>query len=479
MWPRSGGRSKVREKRRRAAAARGRGPGTREGVRGEATSWRDQADGARSARWVDGGEERGLGPAGGASPGVAGAEEQWGSLRGEEAALPGAGGLYRRRGRGGERRRGMGWLLVGSTSLVLVAALAGVVAAVVLLPAATVRLVPLTAQRTLVLTYGVRPGEGIDWVGPSRVVEVVVEGAVEGPASGSRVVPVGVARGVVRVVNPTLQAVDLPAGTLFVAASGQRYRLMADVTVPAADPFGRQAFGVADLLVEALAAGPEGNAEVGVVSGELESGLLYRNLEPISGGSLRSLRVVTEEDHVRLRAALEEALRRQVWGELEGALAEGERLVAGSLEVDAPEVEFSDPVGAESDWLVVRGRMRVRALAFSAARVHEAAQGEVLRRLSELTGPGEVLVGQSLVVSEPEVLGEDRWRVRAVGWVRLVPAEGEVEEVRKELAGKGVGEAMERLRGIGGVGAVEIELRPWWWRERLPLRAERIEVVVW
>ncbi|MCS7255250.1 MAG: baseplate J/gp47 family protein, partial [Thermomicrobium sp.] len=118
---------------------------------------------------------------------------------------------------------------------------------------------------------------------PTRTVRAVVEATVEGTVTGTKEVPDGVARGRIRIVNATLEAFSIVAGREIQGSNGIVYRVTETVYVPAADPFGSQSFGVADVPVEATVIGPEGNAEPGVVSGQLADGVLFRNIEPISG----------------------------------------------------------------------------------------------------------------------------------------------------------------------------------------------------
>ncbi|GBD21928.1 hypothetical protein HRbin28_02395 [bacterium HR28] len=380
----------------------------------------------------------------------------------------------RRRPRFNGSRRAF-WLVV-ATSLVL-AAIAALAGAVVALPSATIRIAPVIEERSLVLTYGIIAGDGVDWVAPTRAVSVVVQAEAELPASGEKQVPEGFASGKVRAVNAAIESVRIPAGTELVGTNGIRYRITTDVTVPAADPFGSQAFGVADLPVVATTPGPDGNAAVGVVSGQLGTGLLYRNVEPISGGTMRTVHFVTEEDLARLRAAVEQSLARQVPEELHAALQEGEVLVDGTIQSAPPVVEFSHQVNAETERVSARGSMRVSAFAYNPATVHQAAQEEAARRLAQATSPDDVILGNTLTFGEPESLGSNRWRVRATAKIRIVPSERELETVRNELTGKSVEDAIARIRAIPGVAAVSIELRPSWWPSRMPDRSSRIEVV--
>ncbi|MCS7050293.1 MAG: baseplate J/gp47 family protein [Thermomicrobium sp.] len=371
--------------------------------------------------------------------------------------------------------RSIRWVLRICAALLATASI--VLAAAVTVPSATVHITPIVRERKLSLTYGIAEGN-VDWTVPTRRVTTVVRVEAERDATGEKQVPDGFASGVVRFVNAATEAAAIPAGTELSGANSVRYRLTTDIVVPAADPFGTQAFGVAEAPVVATVPGPVGNAEVGTVSGRLATQILYRNVAAITGGTVRTVRFVTKADLEALREDVERALRERIRSALQGALREGEVLIDDSIRLGSLDVEFSQPENAESDRVVARGTLTVSALTYAPEAVHRAAQEEAARRLARSTQGDEVFLGNTLRFGEPEAIGANTWRVEATAQVRVVPPETELRAVREEIAGEGVGEALARLRSIPGVAAVQIQVWPSWWPARLPDRASRIQVVV-
>jgi len=385
----------------------------------------------------------------------------------------------RSRGRrmvGSSTRSRLTWAFAG---LLLVAALVAVVALTAAwVPAATIRITPAIEQREVTMTYALEPSSAVDWVAPSRLVSVPIEVRAERATTGEKQVPDGTASGRVRFVNASLQPVRVSAGTRLIGTNGIAYRVAEDVIVPAADPFGSQAFGVADGLVVADVPGPEGNAVIGTVTGQLGEGVLYRNIEPLTGGSLRTVRFVTDDDMASLRKQLEQSLAERVGSVFQAALLPGELSVEGTLRTGTPEIQIDQKVGDERENVTGTGKLVVSARVYDAAAVHRAAQEEAAKRLAQATGINVVLIGNTLTFGDPEAIDANRWRVRASAQVRLVPASADLERLRREVAGHSLDQARRKAQAIAGVADVEIEIRPSWWPKLLPDRVSRIEVVV-
>ncbi|MCX2726173.1 hypothetical protein OO015_01480 [Thermomicrobium sp. 4228-Ro] len=361
---------------------------------------------------------------------------------------------------------------------ILLAIMLGAIGAALAIPRATVTITPAIEERRLSLVYSPLSTEGVDWVAPTRTVRAVVEATVEGVATGTKQVPDGVARGRIRIVNATLDPFSIVAGREIRANNGIVYRVTETVYVPAADPFGSQSFGVADAPVEATMVGPEGNAEPGVVSGQLADGVLFRNIEPISGGTTRPVHFVTSDDLARLRAEVEHALQERVASVLTDTLAESETIVEGTVRTSTPVVDFSHEINTETDRITAHGRMVVEAVAYDAAAMHRQAQEEAARRLAQSTEMDVVILGNTLTFGEPQQVAPYRWRVDVSAQVRVVPIERELQELREKIAGESVARAVTEARKVAGVAGVVIDIQPHWWPDRLPDRVSRIEVVV-
>ncbi|HEX8231074.1 MAG TPA: hypothetical protein VF826_17435 [Chloroflexia bacterium] len=115
------------------------------------------------------------------------------------------------------------------------------------------------------------------------------------PATGSREIPKGRSRGTIIFTNSTPYPVTVPAGTTFTAANGVIVQVTQGGVVPATIFTPGATVSSLELEVEATVDGPAGN----VAARELQStykGLTYINPNPVVGGTLETLKVVTQQD---------------------------------------------------------------------------------------------------------------------------------------------------------------------------------------
>jgi hypothetical protein len=161
-------------------------------------------------------------------------------------------------------------------------------------------------------------------VSPEALVEVAAPCALElpVPATGLVELPEGYATGRVRFISLDSAGVTFPGGTVVWQKSGVAYRLAGAVTVPG---FGT-APGVAEGRVVADTAGPAGNAP-GFGSFLLPPAIRVQSLSPLSGGTTRSVRVITASDLAVVKQALLEKLDRKSGEALDRVVPPGYRLL--------------------------------------------------------------------------------------------------------------------------------------------------------
>jgi hypothetical protein len=369
-----------------------------------------------------------------------------------------------------------------ATCVLLLATAMGAILVLLLAPRATVVLVPETRSLSLVLTYGVLGGEReprLDLAFPPREIERRISVDLVAPASGERFEPDGTATGQVDVINPYPRPVTFPAGTALVGENGIAYVTMEEVTVPAADPFGSLSFGTARVSVKASVPGPDGNADPGAVTGQLDSGVFYRNLEAISGGTLRRISLVTESDIEALQQRARTELMALVEPAVHESLEPGEQLLAGSLEIGEPTFAFSHQPGDAAEQVRVHAALTVRGRAYDPALVHQQAKDEAGRRLARLAGPHEVVLGNTLVISEPHLIGSSglAWRLTARGQARRLLTEEQLARARQVVLGKSLTDAEAAISQLEGVAAARVTLQPDWLPRRMPAFASQIEVI--
>src|SRR5690606_21764332 len=136
---------------------------------------------------------------------------------------------------------------------------------------------------------------------PGRRLSVTVSWQAEVQTTGGVDVPDAPARGTVVFVNRQDSPVTVPAGTRVSTSAGARQLFQ---TVEATEVPGVRG-ATAEAQVVAITPGPEGNVGANLINrvvGALAVQLDVRNLDPLSGGGVRRVAAVAEEDRERLRS---------------------------------------------------------------------------------------------------------------------------------------------------------------------------------
>ncbi|MCS7352056.1 MAG: hypothetical protein RMM10_11150 [Anaerolineae bacterium] len=314
---------------------------------------------------------------------------------------------------------------------------------------------------------------------PAYPVAVVVEGRAETRATGRQEQPRGYAEGQVVLVNQTARPVEVPAGTIVRAASGNlavRFVISPSVTVPAG--FG----GTAIAQVRALEPGPAGNVgpnQINLVEGPLAFSLRVSNPEPLTGGKLETVPVVAAADRERVREALIAQLRQQGYAQLQAGLDPQDCVLPQTLRVEPLLEGYDRLVGEPAEAL--RAEMRARVVGYKVLRSDIGAMA--LIALARQVPPGYELAAEGFAFTGCEDLeatvetdeeGQPRIRLNVQAQGKAIPRLS-IARIRKELRGQSVGGALQRLQALPLAQPPEIRVSPagWPW---LPLLESRIRV---
>jgi hypothetical protein len=384
---------------------------------------------------------------------------------------------------------GLGALLCGIVALTL----ALLVVLYLLVPNATVTLTARTG--TVTAKFNVVVGE-IDpnspqgqptqerIVVPAKRITVPVSASATRPATGARLEPDGTATGSVVLTNPSTEPVTVAKGTELAAGDGRNYVTLEAVTVGAADPFASAAFGAATVQVVAEIKGSGGNADVGAVKGQLQSGVYYTNKSAaISGGTDRRIPTIAKQDLAAAQAAAEDAARTKGLAAIAGAAPAGSAIMHDTAGVGNFAVEFNAKEGADGDSVTATVTAQGTALTWNQADVQARAQAEAERRLNALAAPGEPIMPGSMQLGTPQVAsdvpGTLIYAMTGTASTRAAIG-GDTERARlaDELARKSDGAARDILAGVPGVSNYTIEYHTDPFPRRMPWLASHITVRV-
>jgi hypothetical protein len=412
-----------------------------------------------------------------------------------------------RRFRYGGRVRSASWsrFLTALAALLVVVLVAGSAYAYMYLPEGTVSVTPLNESlngiqiEISVMTGassqpGGKAGAGADGQAPTTGVQTArslnaetmsttlqEEGAR--PAGGSRQVPRGKGQGSMRFTNRTGNPVSVPSGAQFKASNGVVVQTTQAGTVPAT-VFG-QSFGTLDLPIAATVEGPNGNVAAGQIAGVYGGTLNYANLAALQGGTLETVKVVTQADIDALVADL----RARVEGRKAGAMLDmtpaGHQLITQTIELTGSQFQADHKADQDGDAVSARLTATVQAKVYKVSELRDAITqsltDSVQTSIPQAAGP--ILDLGSVEYSSPALKTVEPGRVVytsvASGRVTFALTPELARQVSDLVRGKQINEARQLIIQTYGtyISPDSIEARVLWLTlDNLPNNPDRITV---
>ncbi|HEX5165771.1 MAG TPA: baseplate J/gp47 family protein, partial [Thermomicrobiales bacterium] len=375
------------------------------------------------------------------------------------------------------RLRPFAWI-----SLLLTVALVGAMLVMFLLPAATIAVTPVESQVSASLTYGVAlPGTNWDIPIQPVTLSTTLTFSATSPTTGERFEPDASAHGSLMLTNASTGEVLVPAGTIMATETGIQFATVADVTVPAADPYGSLTIGSATVEVTATAPGPDSNVAAETVFGQLDSGIYFLNRDPIGGGTTRRIATVSQADIDTLTARAQQDLNGKAPGAIDRELKDGQQLLANTETRGQISTSFNHAAGSDAESLKLDASLTITAQAYSLDGIHDQARDAVADRLRSQAGNEVTVLSQTLKTSTPQpVAGTDAtaFSVDASATTRANISSEELDALRAELSGKDDEAAVARIKQLAGVGDVTIDHSPGWLGGRMPRLDSRIQIEV-
>lgn len=346
-----------------------------------------------------------------------------------------------------------------------------------LIPSATVALKPLTYPLEETLTVRADPNlEEIDFINlvlPATIKEVEVTGREQIACTAKKDVPDGYAQGEVIFINKASEATTVISGTVVSTSGGTsvRFHTSEDVTLPPG------AGGRARVMVEALEAGPSGNAAawtINRVEGTIALQANVINDSPTQGGTMKQVSYVTNEDKEQVKDMLMRRLRQEGYNGLVSRL-EGAYLPPESVELIVLTETYDQFVEEVADSLTLDMRVWARGIAVA----EEDARCLALAALESSMSEGFQLLSKEIGFRSGGVSGAGGeqvvFQITVRGQMMMRIDEGEIKE---HLTGKSIVDAVTYLgRRLELAEEPSVELLPGWW-PRLPLIPFRISLVV-
>ncbi|HKP52843.1 MAG TPA: hypothetical protein VJ183_09340 [Chloroflexia bacterium] len=341
----------------------------------------------------------------------------------------------------------------------------------------------LNPSASLISSSAQQSAVGIDLIATLIKATITEEGTR--PASGARQVPRGIAQGTMSFTNRTSNPVTVPSGLKFKAPNGVFVQTTQSGTVRATD-FNSQAFGTLTLPIAATVEGPDGNIGPGQIGGVYADKLNYIN-SALQGGSMDTLKVVTQEDI----DALEAQLRSQAGGKVGGAILQmvpqGQVLITQTVQLANVDVIIDRKAGEDAESVSVKLTAEAHAYVYKEsdvrAAVTQVALDWVRANISNTVGPNldlnSVQYTPPTLQSFDVAAGKAIYATSANGHVTFTLTDELARQIRDLVKGKEVKQARNLISSRYGkyVNTSSLQAKVLWFTiDKLPTDPARISI---
>lgn len=253
------------------------------------------------------------------------------------------------------------------------------------------------------------------------------------------------AKGKVTIYNNSLDSETLNSGTIIKSSNGQQFLLDKDVSVASAagDLFSGTKPGTTDVTVTAKEFGTEynmpSNTKFAIGGNNL---LAAKNESAFSGGSKKSVTVVSKEDMAKLRTELPKTLEDQAIEALNKEAASGETVLPALLSMTVSKEKFDKKIGDETKKLKLNATVDFGGLAYT-----DDELGQYTKSLLKKDNDDSISIADNSVKNNVE----DAKKKSAKEIEATIALEAgllpniDTSNVTKDLEGKSLGEAREIL----------------------------------
>jgi hypothetical protein len=315
----------------------------------------------------------------------------------------------------------------------------------------------------------------------ANIVNKEVTGEKSAETTGTKVIG-DKAKGKVTMFNRTTSPKSFPAGTTL--TSGKAKLLLDEaITVEAAST--GQNFetkpGTADVAVTAAQIGEDSNLGKDidlVVETFSKDTYVARTATEITGGASREIQAVSQEDRTKLQAALTKELLEQATQTYKQESKQGQYFIPTNR-VKVAKSEFNGEVGKELNSLSLTLTVQVEALSYQIADLQPLA-------LKVLTS--EVPAGYHLSNKDPQILSAPVSNATTAAQVMLQASltseakpDVNVDDLRKEIAGKNAQEAQELLKQKSEIKQAELTQTPFfltWFSRKVSSSPEKTKITI-
>ena len=345
-------------------------------------------------------------------------------------------------------------------ALALIAVVGGLFAAWWYLPKAEIKIwiqtQPLEKEAQIIVSQNLpADGENSEQIS-GKMAEVEEKASEKTPTTGKKTVG-DPAKGKIVIYNKTENEKRFPSGTVIIGPGDLRFTLDKEVIISSTSAFSTSLSSATE-QVTAVEVGPEGNLSAGTNFSFKDyptSSYFAKSEEDFSEGTSREISVVAKSDQEKLLSSLSATLTKKAKEDLVGKLNPEERLIERTITSSVNEKRFNKEVGEETTELELTLSMTFKGITYNEKDVKE----KLLKNIQETAPQGYELNEEETRIETLEVETKENESILKVAVKTSLIPELNLEEIRKNIAGKKQSLAEGYLKNLGGVTKVEINIQ--------------------
>lgn len=335
----------------------------------------------------------------------------------------------------------------------------------------------LTASETITIDPTATALDADKKIIPGSAQEKSVSGQKTIPVTGKKNVG-DPAKGSVTIYNKTTDAKTFAKGAVLTSGTLQ-FTLDADVQVASAsESVGSLTFGKATGTITASQIGTDSNLAAGTEFHFKDTGsgdAIARNDSALTGGTSKSVTVVSRADQDALVKAISADLVDKAKTDLSGSVSGSQKLIDGTITTAVTQKTFTQELDQEATQLAGSATVTVSGTSYN---------GDDVKTLMKSMITGQIPSGYTLAegrtqvtLSNVKVAKDGKISAKATITTDAMPTL-DVADIQKHIAGKSITSTQEYLRSLTGVAGVEVRFGMTFSKSRLPVNAKNISVDV-
>lgn len=314
---------------------------------------------------------------------------------------------------------------------------------------------------------------------PGSTVEISVNGSGKAPVTGQKQIG-DPARGQVIIYNMTDAAKSLSQGTVLTGSNNLKLTLNTPVTIASqsssigADFVKVTKPGKSDSInVTASSIGPEGNLPAGTdltVVSFTTSQVIARVDQAFSGGTSKTVSIVTVDDQKRLQAQVVDELRQKAETELQSKLSSDKKIVAEALDIIDGKYNFNKKVNDQASDLSLTATVQFKGTSYS-----DTDLKTIVSQLVETNVPAGFTLDLKNSETQAEVSKiekDGKLTFTARFKAKLLPNLN-IDDLKKKIRGQSMTGLAVELKNMDNVLGSEVKLIP-----KLPTQISRLPLLI-